>query len=40
MGASPWTVSDDVWQRIELLLPVQVPGRKPLPDRSWASAQV
>lgn len=38
MGASPWIVSDDLWERIELLLPkwerrFRYPGRKPVPDR-------
>lgn len=34
----PWIVPDDLWQRIEPLLPVKPrrlrsPGRRPLPDR-------
>lgn len=34
----PWIVADDLWQRIEPLLPVRPrrqrnPGRPPLPDR-------
>ncbi|WP_374938440.1 IS5 family transposase, partial [Streptomyces sp. Ru62] len=38
MGASPWIVSDELWERIEPLLPkrerrFRYPGRKPLPDR-------
>ncbi|MFJ8848748.1 IS5 family transposase [Streptomyces cyaneofuscatus] len=38
MGASPWIVPDDLWQRIEPLLPkrerrFRYPGRKPVPDR-------
>ncbi|MGQ4731521.1 IS5 family transposase [Streptomyces sp. Ju416(a)] len=38
MGTSPWIVSDDLWERIEPLLPrkkrrFRHPGRKPLPDR-------
>ncbi|WP_406436712.1 IS5 family transposase [Streptomyces sp. NBC_01613] len=38
MGASPWIVSDELWERIEPLLPTKErrfrhPGRKPLPDR-------
>lgn len=38
MGASPWIVSDELWKRIEPLLPqrerrFRYPGRKPLPDR-------
>jgi transposase len=38
MGASPWVVSDGLWERIEPLLPrrerrFRYPGRKPLPDR-------
>lgn len=38
MGASPWIVSDDLWARIEPLLPkrerrFRYPGRKPVPDR-------
>ncbi|TXS47008.1 IS5 family transposase [Streptomyces sp. t39] len=38
MGASPWIVSDDLWERIEPLLPkrerrFRYPGRKPVPDR-------
>ncbi len=38
MGTSPWIVSDDLWKRIEPLLPCRErrfrhPGRKPLPDR-------
>lgn len=38
MGESPWIVSDELWKRIEPLLPrterrFRYPGRKPLPDR-------
>lgn len=38
MGASPWVVSGDLWERIEPLLPKKErrfrhPGRKPVPDR-------
>lgn len=38
MGTSPWIVSDDLWERIEPLLPrkkrrFRHPGRKSLPDR-------
>ncbi len=38
MGTSPWIVSDDLWERMEPLLPCKErrfrhPGRKPLPDR-------
>ncbi|MFG3426551.1 IS5 family transposase [Streptomyces californicus] len=38
MGASPWVVSDDLWERVKPLLPCKKrrfrhPGRKPLPDR-------
>ncbi|MFE1334488.1 transposase [Streptomyces microflavus] len=38
MGASPWIVSDALWERIEPLLPrkgrrFRHPGRRPLPDR-------
>ncbi|MEU7329805.1 IS5 family transposase [Streptomyces parvus] len=38
MGTSPCIVSDDLWERIEPLLPrkkrrFRHPGRKPLPDR-------
>lgn len=40
MGASPWIVSDELWERmrIEPLLPrrerrFRYPGRKTLPDR-------
>ncbi|POX47693.1 IS5/IS1182 family transposase [Streptomyces sp. Ru72] len=38
VGASPWIVSDELWARIEPLLPrrerrFRYPGRKPLPDR-------
>lgn len=38
MGALPWIVSDDLWERIEPLLPskerrFRYPGRKPLPAR-------
>jgi transposase len=38
MGASPWIVSDDLWVRIDPLLPkrerrFRYPGRKPVPDR-------
>ncbi|MFC8567331.1 IS5 family transposase [Streptomyces sp. NPDC057245] len=38
MGASPWIVPDELWDRLEPLLPqrprrFRYPGRKPLPDR-------
>lgn len=38
MGTSPWIVSDDLWARMEPLLPrkerwFRHPVRKPLPDR-------
>jgi transposase len=38
MAAAPWVVSDELWSRIELLLPkverrYRYPGRKRLPDR-------
>jgi transposase len=38
MRARPWEVSDELWERIEPLLPVRqrrfrYPGRKPLDDR-------
>lgn len=38
MGMSPWIVSDELWDRLEPLLPYRerrfrYPGRKPLPDR-------
>lgn len=38
MGTSPWTVSDELWERIEPLLPrrerrFRCPGRRPLSDR-------
>ncbi|GGM24438.1 hypothetical protein GCM10010129_81090 [Streptomyces fumigatiscleroticus] len=38
MGASPWIVSDELWERIEPLLPrrerrFRYPGRRPLSDR-------
>ncbi|MFS0695360.1 IS5 family transposase [Streptomyces nitrosporeus] len=38
MATSPWNVSDDLWERIEPLLPrkkrrFRHPGRKPLPGR-------
>jgi transposase len=38
MGASPWIVSDELWERIGPLLPCKqrrfrYPGRKPVPDR-------
>jgi transposase len=38
MGASPWIVSDELWDRIEALLPrrerrFRYPGRRPLSDR-------
>ncbi|MFC4035053.1 IS5 family transposase [Streptomyces polygonati] len=38
MSASPWVVSDELWDRLERLLPrcerrFRYPGRKPLPDR-------
>jgi transposase len=37
-GAPPWIVSDELWDRLEPLLPrrerrFRNPGRKPLPDR-------
>ncbi|MFI0738736.1 IS5 family transposase [Streptomyces sp. NPDC021100] len=37
-GASPWVVSDELWERVEPLLPrkerqFRYPGRRPLPDR-------
>ncbi|MFE2536670.1 IS5 family transposase [Streptomyces sp. NPDC059371] len=37
MGASPWIVSDGLWERIEPLLPkkerrFRCPGRRPVPD--------
>ncbi|MFI1482635.1 IS5 family transposase [Streptomyces sp. NPDC020747] len=37
MGTSPWTVPDDLWERIEPLLPkkerrFRYPGRLPVPD--------
>lgn len=39
VGKSPWIVSDEVWDRLEPLLPQRErkfrhPGRKPLPDRA------
>ncbi|MFF1345960.1 transposase [Streptomyces sp. NPDC058322] len=42
MEASPWIVSDDLWERIEPLLPkrerrFRYPGRKPVPDRQVQS---
>jgi len=38
MGASPWSVSDDLWERIEPLVPrrerrFRYTGHKPVPDR-------
>ena len=38
MAVAPWVVSDDLWSRIEPLLPklqrrFRYPGRKRLPDR-------
>ena len=38
MSAKPWVVSDELWERIEPLLPkverrFRYPGRKRLPDR-------
>ena len=38
MAAAPWVVSDELWSRIEPLLPkverrFRYPGRKRLPDR-------
>jgi transposase len=38
VGASPWIVSDELWERIEPLLPrrerrFRYPGRRPVPDR-------
>ncbi len=38
VGKSPWIVSDELWDRLEPLLPrrerrFRHPGRKPLPDR-------
>ncbi len=38
VGTSPWIVSDELWDRLEPLLPqrerrLRYPGRKPLPDR-------
>nr|WP_218924348.1 IS5 family transposase [Streptomyces sp. f51] len=38
MGTSPWIVPDDLWERIEPLLPkkerrFRYPGRRPVPDR-------
>jgi transposase len=38
MAAAPWVVSDELWERIEPLLPkverrYRYPGRKRLPDR-------
>ena len=38
MAAKPWVVSDELWERIEPLLPkverrFRYPGRKRLPDR-------
>jgi Putative transposase of IS4/5 family (DUF4096) len=38
MAAAPWIVSDELWERIEPLLPkverrFRYPGRKRLPDR-------
>ncbi|MEU4654964.1 IS5 family transposase [Streptomyces sp. NPDC023723] len=42
MGASPWIVPDELWDRLEPLLPQRprrfgYPGRKPLPDREVLS---
>ncbi|MFF4055556.1 IS5 family transposase [Streptomyces sp. NPDC001668] len=39
VGTSPWIVSDELWDRLEPLLPrrerrFRYPGRKPLPDRA------
>jgi transposase len=39
MRAKPWVVSDEVWERVEPLLPrrqrrFRYPGRKPLDDRA------
>ena len=38
MGSSPWVVPDELWERIEPLLPkrerrFRYPGRRPVPDR-------
>ena len=38
MAAAPWVVSDELWERVEPLLPrverrFRYPGRKRLPDR-------
>jgi hypothetical protein len=38
MAAAPWIVPEELWERIEALLPnkqrrLRYPGRKPLPDR-------
>ncbi|MCX4564699.1 transposase [Streptomyces phaeochromogenes] len=38
VGTSPWIVSDELWDRLEPLLPqrerrFRYPGRRPLPDR-------
>lgn len=38
VGTSPWIVSDELWDRLEPLLPrrerrFRYPGRKALPDR-------
>lgn len=38
VGASPWIVSDELWERVEPLLPCEErrfrhPERRPLPDR-------
>jgi len=38
VGKSPWIVSDELWDRLEPLLPLRerrfrYPGRRPLPDR-------
>ena len=38
MGTSPWIVSEELWERVEPLLPkrerrYRYPGRKPVPDR-------
>jgi transposase len=38
MAVAPWVVSDELWERIEPLLPkverrFRYPGRKRLPDR-------
>jgi transposase len=38
MAVAPWTVPDELWERVEPLLPkkerrFRYPGRKRLPDR-------